>query len=85
MARTPIIAGNWKMNKGTAAEASAAGAMKSLPLLKSKSGVTVVVCPPYTVLHMRSVQSIEGFVRCALGAQDAFWKTIGSLHKPGLS
>ena len=75
MARTPIIAGNWKMNKGTAAEASKL-AQEVLAAVAGKDGVTVVVCPPYTVLH-----TIHGVVKgssVVLGAQDAFWKITGA-------
>ncbi|MBB6051411.1 triose-phosphate isomerase [Armatimonas rosea] len=75
MARTPIIAGNWKMNKGTAAEASAL-AQEVVAAVAEKSGVTVIVCPPYTVLH-----TVRGAVEGStvkLGAQDAFWKTTGA-------
>ena len=49
MARTPIIAGNWKLNKGTSAEATTLIA-ELLPLVTGKTGVDVVVCPPYTSL-----------------------------------
>lgn len=75
MARTPIIAGNWKMNKGTAAEASAL-AQEVVAAVAEKSGVTVVVCPPYTVLH--TVRGAIAGSGVALGAQDAFWKTTGA-------
>ena len=47
-ARTPFIAGNWKMHKTVAeAEAFVAGL---LPGLSTISGVDVVVCPPFTAL-----------------------------------
>ncbi len=75
MARTPIIAGNWKMNKGTAAEASAL-AKEVVAAMEGKSGVTVVVCPPYTVLHTVRA-ALEGSI-VRLGAQDAFWKATGA-------
>lgn len=78
MMRTPIIAGNWKMNKGTTAEAAAlAGEIKALPGNQGNGGVTIVVCPPYTVLHaVREALGAESGI--ALGAQDVFWKSSGA-------
>ena len=75
MARTPIIAGNWKMNKGTAAEASAL-AKEVAATVVGRSGVTVVICPPYTVLH--TVRAALDGSTVKLGAQDAFWKSTGA-------
>lgn len=75
MARTPIVAGNWKMNKGTAAEASEL-AQGVVAAVAEKSGVTVVVCPPYTVLH--AVREVLAGSDVALGAQDVFWKASGA-------
>jgi len=75
MARTPIIAGNWKMNKGTITEATEL-AQGVVAAVADKSGVTVVVCPPYTVLH--AVRGVIAGTNVALGAQDAFWKTSGA-------
>ena len=47
-ARTPMIAGNWKMNK-TIAEAEAfVGAL--LPQVSSLGGVELAICPPFTAL-----------------------------------
>ena len=47
--RKTIIAGNWKMNKGTKAEAKALleGIKSGLPEL---GNLEVVLCPPFTVL-----------------------------------
>jgi triosephosphate isomerase len=75
MARTPIIEGNWKMNKGTVAEASAL-AQEVVAAVAGKSGVTVVVCPPYTVLH--TVRTALTGSSVVMGAQDGFWKTTGA-------
>lgn len=75
MARTPIIAGNWKMNKGTAAEASAL-AQAVVEAVGGATNATVVICPPYTVLH--AAKSALESSNVALGAQDAFWKTSGA-------
>jgi triosephosphate isomerase len=55
--RTPLIAGNWKMNKTVAeAEALIAGL---LPLVSTAAGVEVVVCPPYPALGP-VVDSVRG-------------------------
>jgi triosephosphate isomerase len=49
MARTPFIAGNWKMNKTTSeAEAFIAGL---LPRVSTADGVDVAVCVPFTALQ----------------------------------
>ena len=48
MSRTPLIAGNWKMNK-TVAEAEEF-IWSLLPRVSSADGVDVAICPPYTAL-----------------------------------
>jgi len=48
-ARTPLIAGNWKMHK-TIAEAEAFIAAL-LPRVSSVDGVEVAICPPFTALQ----------------------------------
>ncbi len=72
---TPLIAGNWKMNKGTAAEASAL-ASEVVAALAGVGGVGVALCPPFTVLGAVK-QATEGSP-IALGAQDCFWKSSGA-------
>lgn len=77
MARTPLIAGNWKMNKGTTAEAETLtrDLLEVIPAGNVTAGV--VVCVPYTVLH--TVKATLGkATHIALGAQDAFWKPFGA-------
>ena len=49
MARTPIIAGNWKMNK-TVAEAERF-IQGLLPRVSTADGVEVAICPPFTALE----------------------------------
>lgn len=74
--RTPLIAGNWKMNKGTASEATALIG-DVLDKVESISGVEVVVCPPSTVLYtLKNI--IAGSEKVALGAQDVYWKAAGA-------
>jgi triosephosphate isomerase len=57
MARTPLIAGNWKMHK-TIAEAEAF-VQGLLPRVQGLQGVDVAVCPPYTALQA-VVDSVRG-------------------------
>jgi triosephosphate isomerase len=57
MARTPLIAGNWKMHK-TIAEAEAF-VQGLLPRVGGVQGVDVAVCPPYTALQA-VVDSVRG-------------------------
>jgi triosephosphate isomerase (TIM) len=75
MARTPIIAGNWKMNKGTLAEATAL-TQEVVAAVGNNTNATVVICPPYTVLH--AIKAIIANSNVKLGAQDAFWKASGA-------
>jgi len=74
VARKPIIAGNWKMNK-TIKEA-----IDLVTLLKRQivdlQNVDVVVCPPYTALS--SVAEILIDTDIKLGAQDLFWEEKGA-------
>ncbi len=74
--RTPLIAGNWKMNKGTAAEATTL-----IGELLAKTGeifgAEIVVCPPFTVLHpLKAILGVGS--RIELGAQDVYWKSAGA-------
>jgi triosephosphate isomerase len=48
LSRTPLIAGNWKMNK-TVAEAEEF-IWSLLPRVSSADGIDVAICPPYTAL-----------------------------------
>jgi len=76
VARRPMIAGNWKMNKGTAREASElAGAVAGLAA-DFTADVDVVVCPPYPALHA-TAEALQGSA-VALGAQDCYWKSAGA-------
>ncbi len=79
MARRPIIAGNWKMNKGTALEATDLASELVGMLAKGSDPLAadVVVCPPYTVYHAVRA-AIGDFDGVAIGAQDAFWKSGGA-------
>ena len=47
-ARTPLVVGNWKMNKTVAEAEELIAAL--VPMVASVSGVDVAVCPPFTAL-----------------------------------
>jgi len=73
MARTPLIAGNWKMHKTAAEAAALVRALLAEPL---PSDVEVAVCPPFTALA-----EVRGFLRDSavrLGAQDMYWEAQGA-------
>ena len=73
--RMPLIAGNWKLNKGTAREATdLVNEIKAL--LGDSAGVEVVVCPPYTALH--AAKQAIGDDTIQLGAQNVYWKESGA-------
>ena len=63
--RTPIIAGNWKMNPATAEEALALATEVSR-VARSKPGVTTVICPP-TIWLAEIASAVRDGV--AIGAQ----------------
>lgn len=78
-ARIPLIAGNWKMNKGTAAEATAlAEDLLALLIDKNLAGrVQIVLCPPFTALS--AVHNVlDENKTVTLGAQNVFWKESGA-------
>ncbi|HVE91618.1 MAG TPA: triose-phosphate isomerase [Actinomycetota bacterium] len=78
MARRPVIAGNWKMNK-THTEAISLVRTLSYELEeRDYDRVEIVVCPPFTAL--RSVQIVveEEHIPVALGAQNMHWEPSGA-------
>jgi len=72
--RTPLIAGNWKLNKTIAEAVSFINALK--PLVQDSSGVEVLVCPVFTALAAANA-AVEGSA-IHVGAQDMFWKDNGA-------
>ena len=73
MARTPFVAGNWKMNTTKAAAvALAKGVAEGAP----KAGVEVGVCPPFVYLDAVG-QALAGSP-VLLGAQDAYSEKDGA-------
>jgi len=72
--RTPIIAGNWKMNK-TIAEAIELVAAVKVPLAAIE-GVDKVVCPPFVCLP--AVKKAIGDAEIGLGAQNVYYEESGA-------
>ena len=73
--RTPLIAGNWKMNLGSVEEAISFVRAIRHPLNDIK-GVECVLCPPYTVLH--AISEIILPLNIGLGAQNMHWEDKGA-------
>lgn len=71
--RTPIIAGNWKMNK-TASEAGEL--VRGIAEAAGQTGAEVVVCPAATSIPA-ALAAVEG-TSIKVGAQDLFWKESGA-------
>jgi triosephosphate isomerase len=72
--RTPIIAGNWKMN--TVVEDAKALVQELKPLVSDVTDVEVVVCPPFV-----SLTSVAGVIKgsnIGLGAQNLYWEKSGA-------
>ena len=73
MVRTPIIAGNWKMNN-TIAEGTKL--VKELAPLVKDANVTVVVCPTATALAAVT-DALKG-TNIHVGAQNVHWEKSGA-------
>ena len=72
--RTPIVAGNWKMNK-TVAEARNL-VYELLTDLKAVQGVQKVLCPPFPALS--AVSELLRETGIGLGAQTLHWEAKGA-------
>lgn len=72
--RTPVVAGNWKMNK-TVAEARDLVFKMSLKL-REIGGVEKVLCPPFTSLL--AVSALLQGTDIGLGAQNMHWEEKGA-------
>ncbi|MGZ9235555.1 MAG: triose-phosphate isomerase, partial [Anaerolineales bacterium] len=72
--RTPLVAGNWKMNK-TAAEARELVSVMS-PRLREIPDVEKVLCPPFTAIPALAA-TLEGS-GIGLGAQNMHWEEKGA-------
>lgn len=72
--RTPIIAGNWKLNKNIAEAEAFVTALK--PLVEDVTDVEILLCPVFTALHALRDSTAGSIVM--LGGQDMFWKSSGA-------
>ncbi|MGA0134344.1 MAG: triose-phosphate isomerase [Opitutales bacterium] len=72
--RTPLIAGNWKMNKTPSEGAELARALAAQ--VGTESAVQIVLCPPFTALASVS-QAVDG-THLAVGAQNMHDKASGA-------
>ncbi|MBT3321735.1 MAG: triose-phosphate isomerase [Anaerolineae bacterium] len=72
--RTPIVAGNWKMNK-TISEAREL-VSEFVPLVKDMNAVEIVLCPPSPAL-LPVAALLEG-TDIELGAQNMHWESGGA-------
>ncbi len=74
MARTPIIAGNWKMHKTVVEAVELANAVVNST--EGIEGVEIVLCPPFTALWPVRQAIADSNVK--LGAQNVFWEIKGA-------
>ena len=71
--RLPIIAGNWKMHM-TSQEAK--GFIEELQTKVEGTDVEVVICPPFTLLHM--LREIVKDTNIKIGSQNMYWEEKGA-------
>lgn len=74
MARTPIIAGNWKMNTLRADAIALASSIREG--CDGIGGVEKIVCPPFMFLH--DVAAAVAGSSIKVGAQNAHWEEKGA-------
>ncbi len=72
--RTPIIAGNWKMNK-TASE-SRAFFSEFMKLIKDVKDIEIIIAPPFTALSTANEAVKDTIIK--ISAQDIFWEEKGA-------
>ncbi|MBF0100434.1 MAG: triose-phosphate isomerase [Desulfobacterales bacterium] len=72
--RTPLIAGNWKMNKTVQESVETAQAL--IPLISDVTGREILIAPPFTSLAMVA-QTVKGSL-INVGAQNIFWEKSGA-------
>ena len=72
--RTPIVAGNWKMNKTVEEARSLVSSMGRK--LREIEGVDRVLCPPFTALL--AVEALLKGTDIGLGAQNLYWEESGA-------
>ena len=75
--RTPIIAGNWKMNQTIAEARALVTEMRDeLSRLAADGRVQIVLCPPY--FSVPAVAELAKGTPISVGAQDLFWEVKGA-------
>lgn len=74
MARRPVIAANWKMHKTI--QETRDFLARFLPAVAGRTGVDIVICPPFTALAAAG-EMLAG-TGVALGAQDVHWEERGA-------
>ncbi len=72
--RKPIVAGNWKMNKGLYETRDLIREM--YPVLRAVEDVEIVVCPPFVGLGVAKREVDESTIK--LGAQNMHWADSGA-------
>src|SRR5512135_960980 len=72
--RTPIIAGNWKMNKNAAEAVELVRALRESTADVEK--IEMVVCPPFVALT--AVKDALAGSKIGLGAQNVYWEEKGA-------
>jgi triosephosphate isomerase len=72
--RTPLVAGNWKMNKTIAETRELLSAMKNG--LNDINGVEKVVCPPF--ISLAAAAEMLAGTQIGLGAQNLYWEEKGA-------
>src|SRR5512139_3670504 len=72
--RTPIIAGNWKMNKNVAEAVELARALRAATADVEK--VEMVVCPPF--VSLTAVKDALAGSKIGVGAQNMYWEEKGA-------
>ena len=68
--RTPIIAGNWKMNKNVPEAVELVQALRAA--LADVDKVEIVVCPPF--VSLAAVKEALAGSKIELGAQNMHWE-----------
>jgi triosephosphate isomerase len=78
MSRTPLIAGNWKMNLDTKEATERVQNIIYAYDKELRDRVEVLICPPFT--DLRSARVVLGFDKSPikLGAQNVYWESAGA-------
>ncbi len=74
MSRTPLIAGNWKMNTSLEEAVNLIKAMQ--PQLQKIQGVEKVICPPF--ISLMAARGLTQGSTVKLGAQNLFYEAKGA-------